>query len=128
MGANLYGAEGVWVGRLGGTNLFDAILPETIAAFDSTKAIADATKVARWFYFLILAASLACISLIGLTTDVRLIVDASAIPVARFPRILSMTSCICGFISCCCDFGEACPDCPRFSRTGKRWKKTVRGI
>lgn len=92
MGANLYGAEGVWVGRLGGTNLFDAILPETIAAFDSTKAIADATKVARWFYFLILAASLACISLIGLTTDVRLIVDASAIPVARFPRILSMTS------------------------------------
>src|SRR5271154_3210559 len=92
MGANLYGAEGVWVGRLGGTNLFDAILPETIAAFDSTKAILDATKVARWFYFLILSASLACIALIGLTTDVRLIVDASAIPVARFPKIISMTS------------------------------------
>ncbi len=92
MGANLYGAEGLWVGRLGGTNLFDAILPETIAAFDSTKAIQDATKVARWFYFLILAACLACITLIGLTTDVRLIVDASAIPIARFPKILSMTS------------------------------------
>src|SRR5271163_1967079 len=75
MGANLYGAEGVWVGRLGGTNLFDAILPETIAAFDSTKAISDASKVARWFYFLILASSLACIALIGLTTDVRLIVE-----------------------------------------------------
>jgi uncharacterized protein YjbI with pentapeptide repeats len=92
MGANLYGAEGVWVGRLGGTNLFDAILPETIAAFDSTRAIADATKVARWFYFLILAASLTCIALIGFTTDVRLVVDASAIPIARFPRVLSMTS------------------------------------
>ncbi len=65
MGANLYGAEGVWVGRLGGTNLFDAILPETIADFDSTKAISDASKVARWFYFLILASSLACIALIG---------------------------------------------------------------
>jgi uncharacterized protein YjbI with pentapeptide repeats len=92
MGANLYGAEGLWVGRLGGTNLFDAILPETIAAFDSTKAISDASKVARWFYFLILTASLACIGLIGLTTDVRLVVDASAIPWARFPKIISMTS------------------------------------
>jgi uncharacterized protein YjbI with pentapeptide repeats len=92
MGANLYGAEGVWVGRLGGTNLFDAILPETVAEFDSSRAIADASKVARWFYFLILGASLACIALIGLTTDVRLIVDASAIPIARFPKIISMTS------------------------------------
>jgi uncharacterized protein YjbI with pentapeptide repeats len=92
MGANLYGSEGVWVGRLGGTNLFDAILPETIAAFDSTKAILDATKVARWFYFLILGASLSCIALIALTTDVRLIVDASVIPVASFPKIISMTS------------------------------------
>src|SRR5580693_3136416 len=92
MGANLYGCEGLWVGRLGGTNLFDAILPETIASFDSTKAISDASKVARWFYFLILGASLACIALIGLTTDVRLIVDASAIPIARFPKIISMTS------------------------------------
>src|ERR1700676_1828707 len=85
MGATLYGAEGLWVGRLGGTNLFDAILPETIATFDSTKAISDASKVARWFYFLILAARLACIALIGLTTDVRLVVDASAIPVPKFP-------------------------------------------
>ena len=92
MGANLYGAEGVWVGRLGGTNLFDAILPETVAAFDSTKAIADATKVARWFYFLILAACLACIALIGTTTDVRLILDASAIPVPQLGKLLPMTS------------------------------------
>jgi uncharacterized protein YjbI with pentapeptide repeats len=92
MGANLYGAEGVWVGRLGGTNLFDAILPETIASFDSTKAISDASKIARWFYFLLLVASLACAALIGLTTDVRLIVDASAIPIAKLPKIISMTS------------------------------------
>lgn len=92
MGANLYGAEGVWVGRLGGTNLFDAVLPETIAAFDTSKAIADATKFARWFYFLILGLSLACLTLIGYTTDVRLIVDASAIPIPRLGRFLSMTS------------------------------------
>src|SRR5271170_7875399 len=67
MGANLYGAEGVWVGRLGGTNLFDAILPETIAAFDSTKAISDASKVARWVYFLMLTASAICCLLIAFT-------------------------------------------------------------
>src|ERR1700694_2358559 len=79
MGANLYGAEGVWVGRLGGANLFDAILPETVAAFDSSKAIADATQVARWFYFLMLAASAICCLLIGFTTDVRLVMNASAI-------------------------------------------------
>jgi uncharacterized protein YjbI with pentapeptide repeats len=92
MGANLYGAEGVWVGRLGGTNLFDSILPETAAAFDSSKAISDATKVARWFYFLILAASIVCIALVGLTTDVRLILDTSAIPIAGLGKLLSMTS------------------------------------
>jgi uncharacterized protein YjbI with pentapeptide repeats len=80
MGANLYGAEGVWVGRLGGTNLFDAILPETVAAFDSSKAIADATQVARWFYFLMLGASAICCLLIGFTSDAHLVVNASAIP------------------------------------------------
>lgn len=92
MGANLYGAEGVWVGRLGGTNLFDAILPETIAAFDTTKAISDATKYARWFYFLILALCFTCMALIGTTTDVRLVVDASAIPIAKLGKFLTMTS------------------------------------
>ena len=58
MGANLYGAEGVWVGRLGGANLFDAILPETVAAFDSSKRHRRRPpRVARWFYFLMLSLS-----------------------------------------------------------------------
>jgi len=92
MGANLYAAEGVWVGRLGGTNLFDAILPETVAAFDGAKAIADATKVARWFYFLMLSVSAACALLIWSTTDVRLVMDASAIPLPHLGRLLPMTS------------------------------------
>jgi uncharacterized protein YjbI with pentapeptide repeats len=91
MGANLYGAEGVWVGRLGGTNLFDAILPETVAAFDSTKAIADATQVARWFYFLMLTASAICSLLIAFTSDVRLVMNASAIPLPRLGNVLPMS-------------------------------------
>src|SRR5690348_8590423 len=90
MGANLYGAEGVWVGRLGGTNLFDAILPETAAAFDSSKAISDATQVARWFYFLMLGASALCGLLIAFTSDVRLVLNSSAIPIPHIGNLLPM--------------------------------------
>jgi uncharacterized protein YjbI with pentapeptide repeats len=91
MGANLYGAEGVWVGRLGGANLFDAILPETVAAFDSSRAIEDATKVARWFYFLMLSLSAICCLLVATTSDLRLILNSSAIPVSRLGNVLPMT-------------------------------------
>src|SRR5207249_5209480 len=84
MGANVYGADGLWFGRLGGTNLFDAVLPESISAVDSSKAIGDATKVARWFYFLTLGLSLLCCLLIIYTTDVRLLLNSSAIP---FPKL-----------------------------------------
>jgi uncharacterized protein YjbI with pentapeptide repeats len=91
MGANLYGAEGLWFGRLGGTNLFDAVLPESISAVDSSKAIGDATKVARWFYFLTVGASLLCCLLIAFTTDVRLLLNASALPFMRLGNVLPMT-------------------------------------
>jgi uncharacterized protein YjbI with pentapeptide repeats len=89
MGANLYGAEGVWVGRLGSANLFDAILPETVAAFDSSRAIEDATRVARWFYFLMLSLSAVCCLLIAATTDLHLILNSSAIP--HVGNVLPMT-------------------------------------
>jgi uncharacterized protein YjbI with pentapeptide repeats len=91
MGANLYGAEGLWFGRLGGTNLFDAVLPESISAVDSSKAIGDATKVARWFYFLTVGASLICGLLIAFTSDVRLLLNSSAIPAARLGNLLPMS-------------------------------------
>jgi uncharacterized protein YjbI with pentapeptide repeats len=91
MGANLYGADGLWFGRLGGTNLFDAILPESISAVDSSKAIADATKVARWFYFLTAGLCLICCLLIGFTSDVRLLLNASALPIGRFGNVLPIT-------------------------------------
>jgi uncharacterized protein YjbI with pentapeptide repeats len=91
MGANVYGADGLWFGRLGGTNLFDAVLPESISAVDSSKAISDATKVARWFYFLTVGASLLCCLLIAYTTDVRLVLNSSAIPIARLGNLLPIT-------------------------------------
>jgi uncharacterized protein YjbI with pentapeptide repeats len=91
MGANLYGADGLWFGRLGGTNLFDAVLPESISAVDSSKAINDATKVARWFYFLTVGASLVCCLLIAFTSDVRLLLNSSALPTARLGNLLPMT-------------------------------------
>src|SRR5437868_6341479 len=91
MGANLYGAEGLWLGRLGGRNLFDAVLPESISAVNSSKAINDATKVARWFYFLTVGASLLCCLLIAFTTDVRLLLNSSAIPFPKLGNVLPTT-------------------------------------
>jgi uncharacterized protein YjbI with pentapeptide repeats len=91
MGANLYGTEGLWFGRLGGTNLFDAVLPESISAVDSSKAIGDATKIARWFYFLTVGLSLLCCALIAFTTDVRLLLNTSAVPSLRLGNVMPMT-------------------------------------
>jgi uncharacterized protein YjbI with pentapeptide repeats len=91
MGATLYGAEGLWVGRLGGTNLFDALLPESVAEFSSTNPIAEASKVARFFYFTTLAVSVICCLMILFTTDVRLLLNASALPLASLGNALPMT-------------------------------------
>ncbi len=91
MGAVLYGAEGLWVGRLGGANLFDSLLPESVAAVDSAKSIAQATKVARVFYFLMLFVAAVCCLLIGFTSDVRLVVNGSALPFVRLGNILPMS-------------------------------------
>ena len=91
MGANVYGADGLWFGRLGGTNLFDAVLPESISAVDSSKAIGDATKVARWFYFLTVGLSFLCCLLMIYTTDVRLLLNSSAIPLPQFGNLLPTT-------------------------------------
>ena len=91
MGATLYGAEGLWVGRLGGTNLFDAMLPEAVATFDGAKAIEQATKFSRWIYFVILAACAACAVVIAFTSDVKLVLNSSAIPLARASNAIPMS-------------------------------------
>jgi len=85
MGANLYGAQGLWSGRLGGANLFDATLPEAVSAHDGGKTIAQATQSARRFYLLVIGLCLATCVLVGLTTDVRLLLDLSATPTSRIP-------------------------------------------
>ncbi|MDQ1405124.1 MAG: hypothetical protein QOG55_753 [Acidobacteriaceae bacterium] len=91
MGATLYGAEGLWVGRLGGTNLFDALLPESVAEFSSTNPIAEASKIARVFYFTTLAVSVICCLVIVFTTDVRLLLNTSALPLLHVGNALPMT-------------------------------------
>ncbi len=68
MGATLYGAEGVWIGKLGGANLFEALLPESLPAMDGAAAIAQSSKATRWFYFLLMTVSATCCALIALTT------------------------------------------------------------
>ena len=90
MGANLYGAQGLWAGRLGGTNLFDATLPEAVSVHDGGKTIAQATQSARWFYMLMIGLCLGVCALMALTTDVRLLLDLSAMPTSRIPSILPL--------------------------------------
>src|SRR5579859_3697792 len=67
------------------------MLPEAVAAFDGAKAIAQATRFARWIYFLILAVCAACLVLVAFTSDTRLVLNASAIPIARLSTILPMS-------------------------------------
>jgi len=88
MGAQLYGAEGLWLGRLGGSNLYDAMLPETISSIDGSKAVWEATKTARWFYFLMLAASLIGFLVVATTSDARLILDGPTIPIRRLGNFM----------------------------------------
>lgn len=90
MGANLYGAEGLWAGRLGGTNLFDATLPEAVAAHDGGKTIAQSTLSARRFYILVMGLCAIACGLVALTTDVRLLLDQSAVPTSRIPNFLPL--------------------------------------
>jgi uncharacterized protein YjbI with pentapeptide repeats len=90
MGANLYGAQGLWAGRLGGTNLFDATLPEAVATLSGNRTIAQFTRSARWFYLMLMTFCAGACVLIALTSDVRLLLDESAIRVARIPNILPL--------------------------------------
>ena len=90
MGANLYGAQGLWAGRLGGANLFDAALPEAVAALNGSKTIEQFTRSARWFYLTLMAICMGACTLIAITSDVRLLLDESAIRVARIPNILPL--------------------------------------
>ena len=83
MGANLYGAQGLWAGRLGGANLFDATLPEAVGAFDGGKTIGQFTQSARRFYLLLMGICVVACGLVALTTDVRLLLDESATVTAR---------------------------------------------
>jgi len=92
MGATLYGAEGLWLGRLGGANLYDAMLPETISSIDGSKAVWEATKTARWFYFLMLTVSAICCLVVATTSDARLILDGPTIPLRRLGNLLPMNA------------------------------------
>lgn len=92
MGAQLYGVEGLWLGRLGGANLYDAMLPETISSIDGSKAVWDATRSARVFYFLMLTLCLLCATGVATTTDARLILDGQTIPISRLGNILPMNA------------------------------------
>jgi uncharacterized protein YjbI with pentapeptide repeats len=88
MGATLYGVEGLWLGRLGGANLYDAMLPETISSIDGSKTVWEATRGARWFYFFLLSVCALCTLCVATTGDARLILDGQTIAISRLGNIL----------------------------------------
>ena len=92
MGATLYGVDGLWLGRLGGANLYDAMLPETISSIDGSKAVWEATRSARWFYFLMLTICSLFVLCVATTSDPRLILDGQTIPITRLGNILPINS------------------------------------
>ncbi len=91
MGATLLGASGLWVGRLGRTNLFGAVLPDAAFDLDGTRALAQATKAARWFYLSLLGFAALCLFLCAATTDLRLLQNSSALPAVIFGNALPMS-------------------------------------
>jgi uncharacterized protein YjbI with pentapeptide repeats len=88
MGATLYGVEGLWLGRLGGANLYDAMLPETISSIDGSKTVWEATRSARWFYFLMLTVCALCVVCVATTSDPRLILDGQTVAISRLGNVL----------------------------------------
>jgi uncharacterized protein YjbI with pentapeptide repeats len=92
MGAAMYGVEGLWLGRLGGANLYDAMLPETISAIDGSKTVWEATRSARWFYFLMLTVCALCGLCVATTNDARLILDGQTIAISRLGNALPINA------------------------------------
>lgn len=88
MGATLFAAEGLWLGRLGGANLFDTLLPESASNFDSAETIAAATRQVRWYYGLMLGLCAVCLALVAATNDVRLLLNGPVLPLPRVGNIL----------------------------------------
>jgi hypothetical protein len=84
--------EGLWLGRLGGANLYDAMLPETISAIDGSKTVWEATRSARWFYFLMLTVCALCGLCVATTNDARLILDGQTIAISRLGNALPINA------------------------------------
>ncbi len=89
-GANLEGATGLRSGQFAGANLFGAALP---CDFTAAEGLQQATALARQAVWLI-AAMLFLIGLTWLriftTSDVRLLQNASALPLARSQNLLPL--------------------------------------
>jgi uncharacterized protein YjbI with pentapeptide repeats len=90
MGATLFTAEGLWLGRVGGANLFDTLLPESASNFDSAETIAVATRQVRWYYGLMLGCCAVCLLLVAGTSDVRLLLNGPAVAVPRVGNLLPL--------------------------------------
>jgi len=68
------------------------MLPETISSIDGSKAVWEATRTARWFYFLMLSVSAICCLIVATTSDARLILDGPTIPWRSLGNLLPINA------------------------------------
>src|ERR1700674_951005 len=80
--ADMHGATGLLSPQLAGTNLFGAVLPESISPFEGLKLVRDAARKAGWLMCLTLLLD----GLVGLriftTPDSQLVKNSSALPLS----------------------------------------------
>jgi uncharacterized protein YjbI with pentapeptide repeats len=86
--ANLHGATGLLSPQLAGTNLFGAVLPESISPLDGLKLVRDVASKAGWLMCLTLLLD----GLVGLriftTPDFQLVKNSSALPLSGLQTTL----------------------------------------
>src|SRR5579863_6934816 len=86
--ANLNGATGLLRSQLAGTNLFGAILPESVSPIEGLKLVRDTAANAGWFMCLALLVNGLVWLRIFTTLDSQLVKNSSALPFSGMQTIL----------------------------------------
>ncbi len=86
--ADMHGATGLLSAQLAGTNLFGAILPESISPFEGLKLVREVAKRAGWLICLTLLLNGLVWLRIFTTPDAQLVKNSSALPLSGLQTTL----------------------------------------
>jgi uncharacterized protein YjbI with pentapeptide repeats len=86
--ADMHGATGLLSAQIAGTNLFGAVLPETLSPFEGLKLVRDVAKRAGWLMCLTLLLNGLVWLRIFTTPDSQLVKNSSALPLSGLQTTL----------------------------------------